>query len=178
MIEAADSTPVDPVAPVEAAAVPEKPLWKFLPIALGSFLAFLLAIAGFAAYAAYEGRDLDASSRNFVLASVPAIVSNWSKDELLKRSSPELVKAAGEHPEELDQLFQKLSKLGAMRNFDDVRGNATVSYTIRHGRVVTATYTGNAKFEHGRGYVIVRLIRQSGQWEFLLFQVDAPVFLQ
>jgi len=168
-VDSAEGTPAD---------LQERPWGKILVIVGGSFLAFFLAIAAFAAYAAYEGRGLDASSRAFVQASVPAIVSNWSKDELLKRSSPELLKAAGEHPEQLDQLFQKLSKLGAMRNFDDVRGNSTVSYTIGKGRVVTAAYTGNAKFEHGRGYVIVRLIRQSGQWEFLLFQVDAPVFLQ
>src|SRR5262245_59351614 len=113
----ADSTVVEPAGKSDAPAQPD-PVRKFVLIVGGSSLAFFLAIACVAIYIYYERHSLDASSRAFVQASVPAIVSTWSKDELLKRSAPELLKDADEHPEQLDQLFQKLSKLGAMRNFD------------------------------------------------------------
>ncbi len=95
-------------------------------------------IVGVFAYAAYQGRGLDASSKAYVEANVPAILSNWSKDELVKRSSPELLKAIAAKPDQMDQLFLKLSKLGAMRSFGDVKGDSQVLFTTNAGKVITA----------------------------------------
>jgi hypothetical protein len=64
-------------------------LRKFLVIIGGLFLVLVLVGAGFLGYAAYRGRDLDASSKAYVEENIPAIVSTWSKDELLKRMSPQ-----------------------------------------------------------------------------------------
>jgi hypothetical protein len=114
-----------------------------------------------------------------VEANVPAIISTWSKDELLKRSSPQLLKVVNEKPEQLDLLFQKLSKLGAMRSFEDVRGDSNVSYTTQNGKVTTASYIATEKFEKGEGRITARLIQSSsGQWQFLLFHVESPLFLE
>lgn len=153
---------------------------KFLSIVGGLFLVLVLAVAGFIGYAAYQGRGLDASSKAYVEANVPAIISTWSKDELLKRSSPQLLKIINEKPEQLDLLFQKLSKLGAMRSFNDIKGDSNVSYTTQDGKVTTAAYAATAKFENGEGRISVRLIQSpsSGQWQFLFFHVDSPLFLQ
>ena len=151
---------------------------KFLSIIGGLFLVLVLIVIGFVGYAAYQGRGLDASSKTYVEANVPTIISTWSKNELLKRSSPQLIKIINEKPEQLDQLFQKLSKLGAMQSFGDVKGDSNVSYTTQNGKVTTASYVANAKFENGEGYITVRLIQLSGQWQFLLFNVNSPIFLQ
>ena len=151
---------------------------KFLSIVGGIFLVLVLVVAGFIGYAAYQGQGLDASSKAYVEANVPAIISTWSKDELLKRSSPQLLKVVNEKPEQLDQLFHKLSKLGAMRSFGDVKGDANISYTTQNGKVTTASYVAAAKFENGEGRITTRLIQSSGQWQFLLFHVDSPLFLQ
>lgn len=153
---------------------------KFLSIVGGLFLVLVLAIAGFIGYAAYQGRGLDASSKAYVEANVPSIISTWSKDELLKRSSPQLLKIISEKPERMDQLFQKLSKLGAMRSFGDIKGDSNVSYTTQDGKVTTAAYVAAAKFENGEGSIKVRLIQSpsSDQWQFLFFYVDSPLFLQ
>jgi hypothetical protein len=97
---------------------------------------------------------------------------------LLKRSSPQLLKSVNEKTELIDQLFKKLSRLGAMRSFGDVKGDSNVSYTTRDGKVTTASYVANAKFENGEGHITVRLIQSSGQWQFLVFHVDSPLFLQ
>lgn len=151
---------------------------KFLAIVGGLFLVFVLLVAGFIGYAAYQGRSLDASSKAYVETNVPAIISTWSKNELLKRSSPQLLKFVNEKPDQLDRLFQKLSKLGALRSFGDVKGDSNVSYTTQDGKVTTASYIANAKFDNGEGRISVRLIQSAGQWQFLLFHVDSPLFLQ
>jgi hypothetical protein len=151
---------------------------KFLAIVGGVFLILVLAVAGFIGYAAYQGQRLDASSKAYVEESLPAIVSTWSRDELLKRSSPQLLKVASENPEQLDQLFRKLSELGAMRSFGDVKGDSNISYMIGKGKVITASYVANAKFANGEARITVRLIQLSGQWKILLFDVHSPLFLQ
>lgn len=152
---------------------------RFLSIIGGLFLALVLLAAGFFGYAAYQGRGLDASSKAYVEENLPAIVSTWSKDELLKRSSPQLLKILNEKPEQLDQLFQKLSTLGPMQSLDDaVKGDSNVSYNIQGGKVTTAAYAVSAKFKNGEGHIKVRLIQSpAGQWQFLVFYVDSPLFL-
>ena len=152
---------------------------KFLSIVGGFFLVLVLVVAGFVGYAAYQGRGLDASSKAYVEANVPPIISTWSKDELLRRSSPQLLKIINEKPDQLEQLFQKLSKLGAMRTFGDVKGDATISVTTQNGKVITASYMTAAKFENGDAQIAVRLIQSpSGQWQLLLFNVNSPIFLK
>lgn len=152
---------------------------KFLSVIGGLFLVLVLVVVGFIGNAAFQGRGLDESSKAFIEANVPAIISTWPKDELLKRSVPELLKIVNEKPEQLDQLFQKLSKLGAMWSFSDVKGDSNVSYTTQNGKVTTAAYVATAKFENGEGKISVRLIQSSsGQWQVLLFHVDSPLFLQ
>lgn len=152
---------------------------KFLSIVGGLFLFLVLLAAGFFGYAAYQGRGLDESSKAYVEANVPPIISTWSKDELLKRSSPELLKIVDEKPGQLDQLFQKLSKLGALKSLGDVKGDANIFFTTKSGRVITAAYVISAKFENGDARIAVRLLQSpSGQWQFLLLNVNSPLFLQ
>lgn len=154
-------------------------LKRLLSIIGGLFLVLVLIVAGFFGYAAYQGRGLDASSKAYVEENIPAIISTWSKDELLKRSSPQLLTIVNEKPELLDQLFQKLSMLGPMLSFGEVKGGSYVSYTPQNGKVTTAAYVVTAKFKNGEGRVSTRLIQSpAGQWQILLFHVDSPLFLR
>jgi hypothetical protein len=154
-------------------------LKRFLSIIGGLFLVLVLFVASFVGYAAYQGRRLDASSKAYVEENVPAIISTWSKDELLKRASPQLLKAINEKPEQLDQLFQKLSMLGPMLSFGEVKGDSNVSYTTQNGKVTTAAYVATAKFKNGEGRVMARLLQSpAGQWQLSLFHVDSPLFLR
>jgi hypothetical protein len=154
-------------------------LKRFLSIIGGLFLVLVLFVVGFFGYAAYQGRALDASSKAYVEENIPAIISTWSKDELLKRSSPQLLTIMNEKPEQLDRLFQKLSTLGPMLSFGDAKGESNVSYTTQNGKVTTAAYVTTAKFKNGDGRISTRLIQSpASQWQILLFNVDAPLFLQ
>ena len=151
---------------------------KILSIIGGLFLTLLVIIACFIGYAAYQGRGLDASSKAYVEENVPPILSSWSKEDLLKRSSPQLLEAIERKPDQMDQLFRKLSKLGAMRSFTGVKGDSQVFYDIKQGKTTTASYTAAATFENGEARLTIRLIQNAGEWKFLLFNVNSPIFLQ
>lgn len=149
---------------------------KFLAIVGGIALVAILLIGGFVGYSAYQGRALDASSKEYVDKNIPLIVSSWSKDELLKRASPQLLKIVAEKPDQIDHLFQGFAKLGAMWSYDGSKGDSNVSYTNRAGEVITAAYIADTTFENGGAQISVRLIQTSGSWQFLLFNVNSPLF--
>ncbi len=151
---------------------------KFLSIVGGIFLLIAFTAAGFIGYGAYMGNRLDASSRAYVEANVPAIVSTWSEAELQKRASPQLQKIINDHPAEIERLFQKLSRLGTLESLQDVMGESNVSYVADHGKVITASYVATGKFEHGEAKIAMRLVQTSGQWQFLLLNITSPLFLQ
>ncbi len=130
--------------------------------------------AGLSGYAVYQGRGLDESSRQYVEQNIPPILSTWSRDELLKRGAPRLLKVAADHPKEVEHFFQKLTTLGALQSFGDVEGGADVTYTEEYGRTITANYVASAKFTNADAKVSVKLVRLSGQWRILLFRVDSP----
>ena len=150
---------------------------KILTILGAISLVVIVALVAFAGFTAFQGRELDASSKAYIEANIPPILSTWSKDELLKRSSPQLLKILNEKPDQLDLLFQKFAKLGGLRSFDDIRGDANISYTTQEGKVVTAAYQAHAKFENGEGRVSIRLVQVSGQWQLLLININSPLFL-
>ena len=151
---------------------------KVLSIAGSISLVLVLALIGFIGYGIYEGRALDASSKEYVEANVPPIISTWSKDELLKRSSPQLSKALNRDPKILEQLFLKYSKLGILRSFDNVKGDTLIRYDAEEGKTITATYAANGRFQNGEADISIRLILLSGQWQFLAFSLYSPLFLQ
>ena len=151
---------------------------SYISIIGGLFIVTGFVIAHFIGYNPFQSQDLQASSKAYVEANVPVILSTESKDELLKRSSPQLLNSADENPNQLDQQFQNLAKLGAMQKFGDVEGYATNFTTNQDRIVITASYVATAKFENGEGHISVRLIQSHGQWQFLLFHVESAPLLK
>lgn len=149
-----------------------------LSILGGLFLLLCAVVVALVGFAAHEGKGLDGSSKAYVEETVPVILSTWSKDELLKRASPQLLSTLEHDPELIDQLFRKLSGLGALRTFDDVRGDSNISYTTQDGKVVTAAYTAKATFAQGDARIAIRLIQTPAGWQILFFHVDSPIFME
>lgn len=135
------------------------------------FLILIIAVAGFVGYSAYVGTKLDASSKAYVDESVPAIISTWSKDELKKRASPQLLKSATD--EQISDLFTKLAaQLGSYQSYDGSKGDSNVSYTSQDGKVISATYKANATFQNGKIDIEIKLIQINGDWFLLGFHVE------
>jgi hypothetical protein len=144
---------------------------------VGIVFLILLALAlGFFGFVAYEGNKFDASSKGYVDESVPAIVANWSKDELIKRESPQLRKAVSD--DDLAALFSKLGALGPMQSYDGAKGDANMNVTPGSGLQVTAAYVAGATFQNGKAEIKINLIQIDGAWLILGFHVNSPIFVK
>jgi uncharacterized protein (DUF1684 family) len=64
-----------------------------------------------------------------------------------------------------------------MRSYDGSKGESTISYTNKDGKVISASYTASAKFDNGDAQIRIRLVQTSGTWRFLMFNVDSPLFV-
>lgn len=151
---------------------------KFFQILGGIFLVLLLIIVVMVGIGIYQGTGLDASSKAYVEANVKPVVATWSKDELLKRASPQLIEILGKDPDQVDHVFAKLAKLGPLKSLSEPKGQSLVAVTTGSGKVISATYTEHGEFENGRADLNIRLIQIDGQWRFLSFFVNSPIMLQ
>ncbi|WP_266158251.1 hypothetical protein [Dyella silvatica] len=151
---------------------------KFFQILGGIFLLLILIIAVMVGIVAYQGNRLDASSKTYVEANVKPVVATWSKDELLKRASPQLREILGKDPDQVDRLFAKLAKLGPLKSLSEPKGQSLVSVNTGSGKVVSASYTETGEFENGHADFNIRLVQIEGQWRFFGFYVNSPIMLQ
>lgn len=147
---------------------------KKLLVILGVIsLGLVVLVGALIGYAAFTGGKLDSSSKAYVDANLPPIISGWSEIELRRRASPEFLRAT---PAGLDRLFSKLKQLGPLKRYEGSRGGSRISLTTQNGKVVSAGYVASAVFQNGSARIRVGLIREGGQWRILSFYVDSPIF--
>jgi hypothetical protein len=126
-------------------------------------------------YVAFRGRQLDASSKTYVDASILAIISTWSADELLKRSSAEFREATNE--KDLNLAFSKLKQLGMLQKYEGSKGESSSYFNYKNAKVTKrAYYNASATFQNGTADMQVGLIQKSGQWQIDDFRIDSPIF--
>ena len=144
---------------------------KKLLISLGVIFLVLIVIAaiGFG-YFVYKGNALDKESKAYVDAAIPAIATNWNKQQLLDRASPEFKKAVTEA--QIDQLFHQFTALGRFMTFDSATGQAAAYVSPQTGKIVTAEYEARAYFEKGGTKFKIKLIKHGDQWQILSFNVQ------
>lgn len=122
-----------------------------------------------------KGNALDKESKEYTDSAVMAIVKDWNPEELTKRMSPELEKTI--KPEDLEKLFGLFKKLGALKEYKGAKGDANISVTSEHGKIITAHYVANAEFEAGPAEIKINVIKHNDQWQILGFNVNSKVFL-
>ncbi|SRR5712691_6533078 len=145
---------------------------KKLLIVLGViFLALVVVVAAFIAYAAFTGSALDKESKAYVDAAVPAIVSSWSEQQLLTRASPEFQKAAS--PPDVDRLFRWFRTLGRLQKYEGAHGQAVTSVTPQSGKVVSGRYVAKAVFDAGEASIQIEVIRHGDVWQIARFDVTS-----
>ncbi len=150
---------------------------KLLLVGAIILVAVLSVIGSIVAYVVSAGSGLDESSKAYVDANIPVIASQWSEEELLKRSSLQLLDLIKKNPTQLDQVFKKLATLGALKQYGASKGQAVLSFNVPNGKTVTAKYVADAKFEHGDANFQIQLVQTDGQWQIINFHVDSPIFL-
>jgi len=153
-----------------------KPLNTIFTFLGAVFLLFILIWVGAQGYSAYMGNVLNPSSKEYVDESIPAIISTWSRDELVKRASPELRAIASNG--QLDQLIATCAKLGTFQSYNGAIGRVNINISLQNGQVITASYIANATFKNGKAEIQIKLIRHNGAWQLLGFHVNSPMFEQ
>jgi hypothetical protein len=119
----------------------------------------------------YKGRALDADSKAFVDHAVPAITATWNEQQLLDRATPELRTSV--KPEELKALFDHLSQLGPLVEYEGATGEATMSYMVGSSSTVSASYVAKARFQNGTATFRIVLMKRDGRWQIHNFHVDS-----
>ena len=144
-------------------------------ITLGAiFLIVIVTVAAVIGFAAYNGNKLDSASKAYVDQNIPPIISSWSPEELMRRSSPELKSSVT--PQQFAELFKTLSQLGSLKTYESAQGDSNMSYTTQNGKMITAEYTAHAEFTNGKAELKIKLIQHDGQWQLLGFHVNSPLF--
>jgi len=137
--------------------------------AIGCFVCIAILVGTFI----YFGMKYDSSSRAYVDANVPPIISNWSTSELQKRESDQFRNATSD--DKLNELFVVFNRLGPMKTYDGATGDSNMSATSGSGFQVTARYVVSATFQNGKAEILVNLILVQGQWQILGFRVNSSV---
>jgi hypothetical protein len=118
----------------------------------------------------YKGHELDAESKLFIDSAIPAITATWSQEQLLDRSTMELRQSI--KPDELNALFDRLSQLGPLVEYQGATGQATMSYLAGSGSAVSAAYDAKARFQNGSATFRILLLKRDGRWMIHNFHVD------
>lgn len=143
---------------------------KFLYILGALTLTMFVVIGVGVGVLAYNGTALDAESKTFVDGAVPAITANWSEDQLLDRSTPELRDSI--KPGELKSLFTAFARIGPLVEYQGAMGEANMSYVAGVGSTVSASYVAKARFQNGDATFRIVLLKRGGHWLIQNFHVD------
>ena len=148
---------------------------KTLTVLGGIFLVLLIAgIIGFIVLAK-KGGALDEESKAYVERVVPEILSDLRPETLLKYSSSEFIDSATQ--DEIDKLFKWYEKLGKYQQMGDVVGGSNINYSQEKGKVVSAQYQINAKFDSGPATVILILVQRDNKWQIYHFKINSKAFV-
>ena len=143
---------------------------KFLYIFGTAALAVVVVFVAGIGILIWKGNGLDAESKAYVDAAVPAITAHWDKKALLDRAGPEL--RAATTPDQIANLFDNFSRLGPLIQYEGASGQANMAYFTGKGGQVTAMYEAKAKYEYGEATLQLRLIKHDGAWAIVGFHVD------
>jgi hypothetical protein len=149
---------------------------KTLMILGGVFLVLLVLGAAGIAIVAVKGNALDKESKQYVDAAVPAIVSGWDITEIQNRASPEFKAAVKD--EDLEKLVGMFRRLGKLKAYNGAKGDANISVTTQHGKVISAAYVASADFDTGPAEINMSLIKHGDQWQLLGIHINSKVFLE
>jgi len=149
-------------------------------LVLGVLAALVIVGGGIAIVMLWpNGTALDTEAQAFVDDTVIAVSSHWSKDELLKRASPELLAMLKAKPQDLDALFDATTiGLGPLVEYQGAQGEANIAAMIGRGTIITAKYVARAHFQKGDATIRLMLRKIDGQWMLHGFNVDSTAMMK
>jgi hypothetical protein len=139
---------------------------------LGSFVLVSLGVLAVGlGWMLHEGHVVDAESKAYVDAAVPAIVAEWNEEQLLDRATPELLDTITRG--EVKAEFGRFSRVGRLVEYQGAIGEATVRFNLSLRTIVSASYIAKGRFQNGDALFRILLWKRNGRWLIQRFQVDA-----
>jgi hypothetical protein len=137
----------------------------------------IVAVAAGDRYMAHVGAEVDRDAQAYVDATVPAIVAEWSVDEMRREAAPALLQAV--RPEDLSNLFALYGKLGRLVDYQGSHAGAwNVGAYTGTGKVVTAHVVAHATFAHGAATIDVVVLQVGGVWKIQRFAVNSAAMIE
>jgi hypothetical protein len=140
------------------------------------FLTLIIVVVGGVGYLAYAGNQLDREAKAYVDEAVPAIVADWSADELMRRASPKLLQAT--KPDDFRTAFALFAKLGHLIQYKGSKGDAAIFASAGNGQSITAKYLAAAAFKDGDASINVELDKLDGAWRIRVFRVNSTAMME
>ncbi len=120
--------------------------------------------------------EVQQDAQVYIETNIPQIISNWNSEELIKRASPSLLKAASRA--QFTDLFKTLlEKLGPLREYKGSRGETTVTISFT-GINRKGTFESEAFFANSPAVILCRIIRLNGSWKIDEFRVNSDALNQ
>jgi hypothetical protein len=141
-----------------------------------AFLVVIITVIVGAVFILVQSRGIDEESKKYVDSAILDIVSDWNKQEIVKRASTEFM--ALTDADELDKVFFLYHRLGELKEYKGSTGQAHISITKRYGIVISANYIAKADFEAGSAKIEVTLIKEDKNWRIKWFNILSDVFLE
>ena len=139
---------------------------------LGGIFAVLI-IAGVVAFSilAVKGSALDDESKAYVDKVTPIILSDLNTETLFEYASDELRNSAT--TEEFEKVFKWFEKLGQFKSYESSSGQASIFFTPKNGKQITAKYQAEAEFETGPATVTITAIKKGDKWQLIGFHINS-----
>jgi hypothetical protein len=136
------------------------------------FIVLVLGLGALIGVTMYKGAALDKESARYVHDAVIAITTHWSKDELLRRASPDFKKIT-----DTDRLVSFLDAvsgaLGPLVDYEGAKGDALIKTMVGSGTTITALYKARAKYQRGSAEITLSLIKIDDTWMINGFHVNS-----
>jgi hypothetical protein len=119
---------------------------------------------------AWDAHSLDAESRAYVDAAVPAITMHWNKEALLDRVLPGARRSFTTGANGVN--FDSYARLGTLVEYQGATGDARKPPLFDRSFPPSAYYKAKAKFENGDATLHIFLTKRDGEWRIVSFNID------
>ena len=117
--------------------------------------------------------EANVKAEAYVKKVFPEIVKEWNAEKLIEQSTPELLKETSK--EKLQELFQILSKLGALKTIGNVECPVHVGWYKSTGYIDVGTCQWVADFSAGKSQVNIEVIYTRNSWKINEFRLNWDV---
>lgn len=137
----------------------------------------IVAVGASDRYVAHVGAEVSRDAQAYVDATVPAIVAEWSVDEMRREAAPALLQAV--KPDDLRNVFALYGKLGPLVDYQGSHtGTWNVGAYTGTGKIVTAHVMAHATFAHGAATIDVVVLQVGGVWKIQRFAVNSTAMIE